>query len=150
MIQNLEVKRLNENATVPTKGTDNSAGYDLYASEDGTIPPQSRAIVPTGISIALPTLFKPFKVYGSIRPRSGLAARNGIDTGAGVIDADYRGEIKVVLFNHNTKEYSYRRGDRIAQLILEVHINREICIVDELTQLSNNERGVNGFGSTGN
>lgn len=150
MIQNLEVKRLSEHATVPTKGTNHAAGYDLYASEDGTIPPQSRAVVPTGISIALPTLFKPFKVYGSIRPRSGLAVRDGIDTGAGVIDADYRGEIKVVLFNHNTKEYVYHRGDRIAQLILEVHINTGIYVVDELTQISNNERGVNGFGSTGN
>lgn len=96
----LLVKLLTPNAKVPTRGSPLSAGYDLYAAEDLTLPARGKGIVSAGISIAIPD-----ETYGRIAPRSGLAAKHGIDVGAGVVDCDYRGEVKVVLFNHNDDEF---------------------------------------------
>ena len=85
---------------VPTKGSALAAGYDLYSAEAATIPAHGQGLVSTDISIIVP-----IGTYGRVAPRSGLAVKHGISTGAGVIDADYRGEVKVVLFNHSEKRF---------------------------------------------
>lgn len=118
------------------------AGMDLLASEDKVIPPLSRAVVSTGISMEIPEGY-----YGKIAPRSGLALKYGIDVLAGVVDSPYRGEIRVILFNTDKEEtFNIRQGDKIAQIIIEKHYNFDFVEVDEL---SHTERGAGGFGSTG-
>jgi len=146
MMFQLQIQKLDERATLPSRGTSDAAGYDLYALNGGAIDPHSRVIVKTGIAIAIPYLNPPFYVYGSIRSRSGLSAKYGLEVGAGVIDYGYRGEVKVVLHNHSDLEYTYQPGDRIAQLVLEVHVLPNVV---EVEQLNNTERGGGGFGSTG-
>jgi dUTP pyrophosphatase len=101
-------------AKLPTRGSAQAAGYDLYACEDTVIPKGGRKVVQTGISIALPEGH-----YGRVAPRSGLAVKYGIDTGAGVVDSDYRGLLGVVLFNFGEADFPFKAGDRIAQLIIE-------------------------------
>ncbi|RMD44616.1 hypothetical protein DV735_g529, partial [Chaetothyriales sp. CBS 134920] len=110
----LLVKLLSPQARAPTRGSAQSAGHDLYASQASTIPARGKALVSTGIAIACPP-----GTYGRVAPRSGLAAKHSIDTGAGVIDADYRGEVKVLLFNLGEVDFPVAVGDRIAQLVLE-------------------------------
>lgn len=110
----LQVQLLSPTAKPPTRGSAFAAGYDLYASRPATIPARGRALVETDISIAVPE-----NTYGRVAPRSGLAVKHGIDTGAGVIDADYRGPVKVLLFNVSDEDFSVNEGDRIAQLIVE-------------------------------
>ncbi len=139
----LGVKKLCYDAIVPTRGSDRSVGYDLYSSEDAMVPSQAgRAIVRTGITVVLPP-----GVYGRVAPRSGLAAKHCINVGAGVIDPDYTGEIKVILFNHGLKDFEIKKGDRIAQLILE---RCETPPIEEISIVEDTERGSGGFGSTGN
>ena len=138
---NLRVKKLNQNATLPTRGSGGAVGYDLYSTEELMVPPAHRALVGTGIAIVLPV-----GVYGRVAPRSGLAVKHGIQVGAGVIDPDYTGEIKVVLFNHGDKDFEVKKGDRIAQLILE---RCETPEVEEVGEVKDTERGSKGFGSTG-
>ena len=138
----LKVKKLCYDAIVPTRGSDGAVGYDLYSSEDATVPCQAgRALVGTGITIVLPP-----GVYGRVAPRSGLAVKHCINVGAGVIDPDYTGEIKVVLFNHGVEDFEIKKGDRIAQLILE---RCETPIIKEIGLLDETLRGSDGFGSTG-
>ncbi|KAI8319536.1 dUTP diphosphatase [Martensiomyces pterosporus] len=140
----LRVVRRTVTARLPTRGSKYAAGYDLYASEEATIPGKGgRGVVETGITVGIPP-----DTYARVAPRSGLAVKQGIDTGAGVVDADYRGTIKVALFNHGEDEFKIRPGDRIAQLILEKICTPAIleCDMDELEET---ERGSNGFGSTG-
>jgi dUTP pyrophosphatase len=137
----LRVKLLNETARLPCRGSDQAAGYDLYATEGCAILPGRRAVVPTGISIGLPE-----GTYGRIAPRSGLAVKHGIQVGAGVVDPDYTGEIKVVLFNHDRNTYVIRPGYRIAQLILEQCVTPDVVEVNDLCET---DRGEAGFGSTG-
>lgn len=141
LTMNLRVRRLTHTATLPTRGTAGAVGYDLYASEDCIIPRGARAIVSTGIAMVIPT-----DCYGRVAPRSGLAAKHGIQVGAGVIDPDYTGEVKVVLFNHGESDFSILTGDRIAQLILE---RCETPPVQEVGTLEETDRGAGGFGSTG-
>lgn len=128
-------------AKVPTRGSDLAAGYDLYSSGSAVIAARGRGVVPTGIKIAIPE-----GTYGRVAPRSGLAVKKGIDTGAGVIDADYRGEVGVVLFNNSDEDFVIKEGDRIAQLIVEKIWTGEIDVVDSL---DDTVRGSGGFGSTG-
>jgi dUTP pyrophosphatase len=149
-------KKLNDKAIIPTKGSKFSAGFDLYAfieketdfngDEENErtviIQPNSRSLINTGISLSFPNN----KCYGRVAPRSGLAIKNCIDIGAGVIDSDYTGEIKVVLENNGKIPFKINHGDRIAQLIIEKIIQAEIIQVETL-ELT--ERGENGFGSTG-
>ena len=139
----LKVYLRSEKAKVPTKGSALAAGYDLYSSEEAIIPAHGQGLVSTDISIIVPV-----GTYGRVAPRSGLAVKHGISTGAGVIDADYRGEVKVVLFNHSEKDFEIKQGDRIAQLVLEQIINADIKEIT-LEELDNTERGEGGFGSTG-
>lgn len=140
-IPGLQIRLLTEAAKAPTRGSALAAGYDIYSSASSIVPAYGQAMVETGIAIAVPE-----GTYGRVAPRSGLAAKHGIDTGAGVIDADYRGEVKVILFNHSSKDYQIQAGDRIAQLILEQIVTPEVQVVE---QLADTVRGAGGFGSTG-
>jgi len=138
----IKINKLHELAIIPKRNNDTDAGADLYSVDQITIAPQSRAIVSTGISLEIPEGF-----YGRIAPRSGLAAKYGIDVLAGVCDSGYRGEIKVVLINTDKeKSFEVTYGDKIAQLIIEQHFNFDF--IEE--ELSVSMRGENGFGSSGN
>ncbi|KAG7531710.1 hypothetical protein FFLO_04152 [Filobasidium floriforme] len=137
----MQVKRLSERATLPTRGSPLAAGYDLYAAEGKTVPAGGKALVDTQLSIAVP-----LGTYGRVAPRSGLAAKHSIHTGAGVIDADYRGCVFVLLFNLGKEDFVVNAGDRIAQLVLEQIVTPSIIEVDELDTTI---RGSGGFGSTG-
>ena len=137
----LFVKRLTQTATVPTRGTVMSAGLDLYADENLVVPAGDRALIPTGIALSLDP-----NTVGLIWPRSGLAVKYGIATGAGVIDADYRGEVKVLLVNHGHSAYLVNRGERIAQILIQPAMKPAMI---EMAELPLSERGENGFGSTG-
>ncbi|KAK3300998.1 dUTP pyrophosphatase [Chaetomium fimeti] len=137
----LLIKKLSDKARLPTRGSAFAAGYDLFAARPTTIPARGKALVDTDISMSLPA-----GTYGRIAPRSGLAAKHFIDTGAGVIDADYRGPVKVLLFNHNEADYAVEEGDRVAQLIIERIYTPEVVEVQELEE---SVRGAGGFGSTG-
>jgi dUTP pyrophosphatase len=138
----LGVKKLSYDAIIPTRGSDGSVGYDLYSVVDTVVPHQAgNALVGTGIALRIPA-----DCYGRIAPRSGLAAKHCIQVGAGVIDPDYTGEIKVVLFNHGVEDFEIKKGDRIAQLILE---RCETPLIKEIGLLEETIRGSDGFGSTG-
>ena len=110
----LHVKLLRGTAVLPSWGSAGAASYDLCVASNCIIPSRSKGIVDTGLAVSLPP-----GTYTRIAPRSGLAIRNFIDVGAGVVDSDYRGEIKVILFNHSSEDFAVQAGDRIAQLILE-------------------------------
>lgn len=111
----LQVQLLSSAATAPTKGSAFAAGHDIYASKDTTIPARGRAMVDTDIAMAIPDYS-----YGRVAPRSGLAVKHGINVGAGVIDQDYRGQVKVLLFNMSDEDFAVKKGDRIAQIIMEM------------------------------
>ena len=110
----LQVKLLSKTARLPMLGSANAAGYDMFASAPTTVPAGGKQLVSTGVSMAIPV-----GNYGRVAPRSGLACKHFIDVGAGVIDADYRGEVKVLLFNLGQEDFQVAEGDRIAQLIIE-------------------------------
>jgi dUTP pyrophosphatase len=140
----LQIKKLSDKATIPTQGSEFAAGLDLSSAVDLVIPAGGRALVKTDLSIACPA-----GTYARIAPRSGLALKKGIDTGAGVIDADYRGPVGVILFNWGSEEFVITTGDRIAQLILEQIVYPDIVEMKEGEELPATERGEGGFGSTG-
>jgi dUTP pyrophosphatase len=151
-------QKRNENAKAPKKGSEGAAGYDLSSCEEVIIPARSQRTIDTGIAICIPQPPEPFYGYARIAPRSGLAHKNCINVGGGVIDRDYKGNLKVILFNHSDSDFHVKVGDRIAQLILEVHLSPEVQEVDELGFKAASEikgksdlpqRGGNGFGSTG-
>lgn len=139
----IKVKRLSEEAKLPTRASDSDAGYDLYATNDGTVycHLHTRELIKTGISVAIPKGY-----YGRVAPRSGLALRDGINVLGGVIDSGYRGEIGVVLHNTGIQDFNFFKGDRVAQLIIEKCHDVEW---DECDDLDGSERGEGGFGSTG-
>ena len=137
----LKVQKLNNNAALPKRSTAGAGGYDLCASQDCVIPAGGKGLVPTGLSISFPA-----GLYARIAPRSGLALKKFINVGAGVVDADYRGEVGVVLFNHGDQDFQVKMGDRIAQLILE---RIDTPPVEEVSGLGETIRGTGGFGSTG-
>ena len=136
----LNVKRIHENAQLPKKGSLLAAGYDLTSVENRTIESFALACISTGLKVEIP-----LEHYGRVAPRSGLAVKYLIDVAAGVIDPDYRGELKVVLINLSKVPFNVKVGDKIAQLIIEKISNP---IVIEVDDLSSTDRGVNGFGST--
>lgn len=143
----LKVKLLTHTATVPTRDSNAEAGFDLYADESVTIQPYgsseatNRALISTGIAIALPTGF-----YGRVAPRSGLAVKQGLDVLAGVIDNSYRGEVKVALINLGTEAIDIKAGDRIAQLVATPYFVGDIEAASDLDQTDRDEKG---FGSSG-
>src|ERR1700712_3710412 len=138
--QRVKVKKLSKEARVPTRGSIKAAGHDLYANEGTEIPARGQAIVGTGIAIGLP-----HNTYGRIAPQSSLAVRHRLTTNADVIDADYTGEVKVVLANQGDQLYRVEKGDQIAQLIIEKINNQELL---EVAELDNTQRGDQGFGSS--
>jgi dUTP pyrophosphatase len=145
----IALKRLphGEGLPLPTYETTHAAGMDLRAavpeSEPLTLRPGDRHAVPTGLSMAIPPGFE-----GQVRPRSGLALRNGVTclNAPGTVDADYRGEVKVILINHGPDNFIVRRGDRIAQLLIAPVIQASWRESDTLDDTA---RGEGGFGSTG-
>jgi dUTP pyrophosphatase len=137
----LFVKKLSENAKIPTKGSAKAVGYDLYSAYDKVIPSRGREVVPTDVVVALPA-----GTYGRIAPRSGLALKHGIDVGAGVIDPDYRGNVGILLFNFSDTDFAVKAGDRVAQLICERVATPD---VKEVAEIDETARGANGYGSTG-
>jgi dUTP pyrophosphatase len=137
---NIKFLKLSENAIIPNKGSDSAAGYDLCSTEDHVLMPMERKLFKIGFSIAIP-----IGMYGRIAPRSGLAFKHGIDVLAGVIDADYRGEIGVILINFGTQEKQIKVGDAIAQMIFESY---NTVIFHVVTTLDSTERGEGGYGST--
>ena len=139
------IKKLNSKVELPRYKTDGSSGMDLMAFIENPIKikPKESALVPTGISIAIPE-----DAEVQIRPRSGLAAKSSISVlnTPGTIDSDYRGEIKIILFNHGKEEFTVNNGDRVAQIILMPVLKAEF---EEIEELPKTVRGSGGFGSTG-
>lgn len=139
----VKFNRMSDSAKIPTRANPTDAGADVYSIEQSIIHPFERKIISTGIRMEIPEGY-----YARIAPRSGLAAKNGIDVLAGVIDSSYRGEVKVVLYNSDkSNSFFVNPGDRIAQLIVERHYNFEF--VEVVEELSDTDRGSGGFGSTG-
>ncbi|NBS70854.1 dUTP diphosphatase [bacterium] len=141
----MEVVRLQPTAILPSRGSADAAGFDLYSIDHYVVFPGQRVVVSTGIGLQK----LPSGTYGRIAPRSGLAVKHGLDVLAGVVDPDYRGEIKVVLLNTDLRNpFVIKPGYRIAQLVLEKY---EVADVIEVAgDFSTTERGAGGFGSTGN
>jgi len=159
----LKIKKLHEDAIIPTRSNPTDSGMDLYALEDGIVYPNDQSMVRTGIAIQLPkpleTNVYPYELgvdfrqkitwEAQIRPRSGLAAKRSITivNTPGTVDNDYRGEIKVILRNESTIDFKFKKGDRIAQMVICPVVTPTIVEVDEL---DDTDRGAGGFGSTGN
>lgn len=143
---NTKIKILNELATIPTKGTVWSAGHDLYAAipeNEIVIQPHTTEVIGTGIAMEIPVT-----LFGAIFPRSGLATKQGLRlaNAVAVIDADYRGEIKIPMYNDSNEARVIKQGDRVAQIVLLPYLNTEFTVADELSETT---RGTGGFGSTG-
>ncbi|KAJ0248348.1 Deoxyuridine 5'-triphosphate nucleotidohydrolase [Hirschfeldia incana] len=136
-----KVKKLSEKAVLPTRGSPLSAGYDLSSAVDSKVPARGKALIPTDLSVAVPE-----GTYARIAPRSGLAWKHSIDVGAGVVDADYRGPVGVILFNHSDVDFEVKVGDRVAQMIVERIVTPQVLEVEDLDATV---RGEGGFGSTG-
>ncbi len=137
----LKTKKIDVVAKLPTRATTGDAGLDLYSVEDVAIQPGDRFVVKTGIAMEIP-----FGYAGLVWDKSGLAAKKGLKTMGGVIDAGYRGEIQVVLANLGNEPHTIAVGDKIAQLLIQ---KVELPEVSEVSELSDSERGDGGFGSTG-
>ena len=141
----VDIKKLDERAVIPEYATAFSAGVDLRAvlDEPVTIKPLERKLIKTGLAIALPEGYE-----AQVRPRSGLALKKGITVlnTPGTIDADYRGEIGVILINLSSEDFVVNHGERIAQMVIARHETARFC---ESKELSNTVRGSGGFGSTG-
>lgn len=137
----MRVHRLRPEAVMPVRGSEFAAGFDLASAEATKVKAGEKAIVKTGLAIAIPS-----GTYARIAPRSGLAAKKMLHVGAGVVDYDYRGEVGVVLFNHGSEDFEIAVGDRVAQLILE-EISMAPCV--QTDSLDDTARGAGGFGSTG-
>lgn len=139
--QSLKFKQLDPRAVLPTRGSTYSAGLDLYCIEELRIEPHMRVAAHTGLSVAIPEGF-----YGRVAPRSGLAAKHGLDVLSGVIDADYRGEIICLLYNSGAEPLVLPAGSKMCQLIIEQIIAPTPVWAEELEVTA---RGAGGFGSTG-
>jgi dUTP pyrophosphatase len=139
----MNIKLTNPNATVPTRGSTDAAGYDLYACEPRVVYPGATMKVNTGIAVEIPKGY-----FGAVFARSGLATKQGLRPAncVGVIDADYRGDVMVALYNDSTEPREVQVGDRIAQLVIIPYISPDLEVVSDL---SDTERSGNGFGSTG-
>lgn len=144
MTVRLPVRRLYPDLPLPSYAHDGDAGLDLYSAQDLTLQPHERALLSTGIAVAIPDGFA-----GFVQPRSGLAVRTGLSfvNSPGLIDAHYRGEIKIIVVNMDPRTpISIRRGDKVAQLVVQPVVR---CEVVEQDELDDTVRGERGFGSTG-
>ena len=145
MLEKIKIKKLNDNATIPTRSHSTDAGLDLYASESEWV--AEGTLISTGIAVDIPPGYE-----GTIRPRSGLTSRTGLRVQLGTVDAGYNGELKVIADCHpkgdyGDQTYEVLTGDKIAQLVISPIETPEVEVVDEFD--SESERGANGFGSTG-
>ena len=142
---NMNIKKLKENATIPTYGSEYAAGADLYAcvDENVTIRPHETKMIPTGLAMEIPVGYA-----GLIYARSGLASKKGLAPAnkVGVVDSDYRGEVMVALHNHSNEEKTIEPNERVAQLVVAPFLKVDFNEVDELNET---DRGEGGFGSTG-
>jgi dUTP pyrophosphatase len=137
----LYIEKVSDNFIMPERCSEYAAGYDLSSPDNHVLPSKGKKLIPLNFKIQIPIGY-----YGRIAPRSGIALKNFIDVGAGVIDCDYRGNVGVLLFNFSDTDFHIQRGDRIAQLIIEKIITPDIIIVNKLNE---SIRGENGFGHTG-
>lgn len=137
----VKVKKLHQDAIIPQYAHQGDAGMDLYSVENLIIKAGERALVPTGLSIELPAGH-----VALVWDKSGLAAKNGIKTMAGVIEYTYRGEYKIVMFNTSKEDFEIKKGQKIAQLLIQPIMTAD---VEEVKELSDTNRGSGGFGSTG-
>jgi dUTP pyrophosphatase len=139
----VKVKILNPDAIIPKYQTEEAAGFDLHSVEEKTVKAGEREVIKTGLAVALP---KGYELQ--VRPRSGLALKNGITVlnTPGTVDSDYRGELMVILFNTSKEDFAVKKGERIAQAIIKEILQADFAVVEEL---DSTERGVGGFGSTG-
>ena len=139
------LKKLDSEVQIPSFKTEGSSGMDLMAfiKDPIIIEPNSSALIPTGLSVAIPN-----DVEVQIRPRSGLAAKSniGVLNSPGTIDSDYRGEIKIILFNHGDKKFTVKNNDRVAQMVIAPILKANF---EEVDKLPDTIRGIGGFGSTG-
>jgi len=139
----LQVKRLTPTAKMPVRATENASCFDVHADMDGTIAPGARLLVKTGLAVAVPPGFEV-----QVRSRSGLALKHGVAVlnSPGTVDADYRGEVGVILINHGAEPFTFKAGERIAQIgVYRV----ELCAAVEVAELEATARGAGGFGHTG-
>ena len=136
----LQVVKITDKATFPTKAYRNSAGHNLYSAYDYKIPPQGKEKIMTDIRVKVPE-----GTYGRIAPRSGPAMQNHISIGAGVVDEDYTGNLSILVFNLSNSEFNIKAGDSVAQLICE---KIALPTLIEVTSLTQTERGEKGFGSS--
>lgn len=145
MVPRVQIKKLRSDAVVPRYQSENAAGLDLCAALDApiTIPPHARAVIGTGLAMAIPPGFE-----GQVRPRSGLAKNHGITltNSPGTVDADFRGEIGILIINHGSEPFTIEHGHRIAQLVIAPLVQAELV---ETAELAETVRGSGGFGSTG-
>lgn len=141
----IEIKKLSEGARLPERGSDEAAGYDLFAdaAREILIEPHETVMVHTGVAVAIPSGY-----FGGVYARSGLSAKEGLRPAncTGVIDSDYRGEIMVALHNDGTQVRNIKPGQKVAQLIIQKYEPAEFVVCEEL---SDTDRGSGGFGSTG-
>ncbi len=139
----VKVKILNPDAIIPKYQTEEAAGFDLHSVDEKTIKAGERDVVKTGLAVALP---KGYELQ--VRPRSGLALKNGITVlnTPGTVDSDYRGELMVILLNTSGEDFIIKKNDRIAQAVIKEILQADFAVVDEL---DSTERGSGGFGSTG-
>ena len=143
MTQTVRVKKLRENAVLPSYGSDYAAGADLYACNAVTVEPGATEFVQTGLALEVPAGYA-----GLVYARSGLACKKGLAPAnkVGVIDADYRGEVLVALYNHSSQAVEIEPGERVAQLVITPYLT---AVFEETQELSDTVRGEGGFGSTG-
>lgn len=137
----IEIVLKHPDAQIPSQAYSGDAGYDLHCLEDGILKPGERRLYKTGVAMAIPKGF-----YGQIAPRSGWAFKHGLDTLAGVIDSGYRDEIGVILINLGDKNFSFQKGERIAQLIIKRCEQVDFFPVQSFSEKT--ERGLGGFGSS--
>lgn len=137
------VQKLIPTATIPTRGSASAAGLDLAAAVGIVIAPQAQVLISTGLSMVIPEGY-----YGRIAPRSGFSYKNKCFVNAGVIDSDYRGELKILMYNASDREVVVNAGDKVAQLILERISMVNPVEVTDVNAISETERGSGGFGST--
>ena len=137
--------KLNEHGHAPER-KHTSAGYDIRSSEYIKIYPHQQAVIKTGIAIQMPEINEYFDIVGILKDRSSIASKQ-IRIGGGVIDSDYRGELKIIMMNHSNKNYEINIGDRICQLLLQVIITPKVIEIKK-NQLTATTRDIGGFGST--
>ena len=139
----IKIKLLNENAKIPVRASEHASGFDIFSAQKTILKAKSFQLISTGFAIEMPQ-----SMEAQIRPRSGLAIKHGITilNSPGTIDADYRGEIKVILINHSDTDFKIEIGTRIAQIVFSKIVETEF---EQVENLNESIRGENGFGSTG-